>query len=98
PVVIKRILPHLIENEQALKLFLDEARIAAQLQHPHIAQLYEMGEVDGTWYLAMEFVEGADLARIMRAVRNRKVRLPLGVACRVVADVAGALHYAHRAC
>lgn len=97
-VVIKRILPHLTENEQVLNLFLDEARIAAHLQHPHIAQLHEMGEVDGIWYLAMEFVDGADLARIVRLLRNRRERLPLPVVCRVIADAAAGLHHAHQAC
>ena len=63
-VCIKRILPHLGEQEDFIKMFMDEARIAANLTHPNIAQIYDIGEVDGSYFIAMEFVKGEDLRRI----------------------------------
>src|SRR5215470_13409876 len=67
-VVIKRARPELIDAETT-ELFLDEARLVASLQHPNIAQVYEIGAVNGTYFLVMEYVHGADLRQLMeRAV------------------------------
>ena len=62
-LVIKRILPHLADDENFLTMFEDEARLAAQLNHPHAVRVEELGKEDGTWYLAMEYLDGADLRR-----------------------------------
>src|SRR6476620_10377117 len=66
-VVVKRILPHLSEDDEFIEMFFDEARIAALLNHPNIAQIYELGEVEGTYYIAMEYVQGESL----RALNTR---------------------------
>ncbi len=93
--VLKRVLPHLAENPEFRELFLDEARIAARLSHPNIAQIFELGDVAGQSYIVMEYVAGVDLKRLVATLRADEQRLPLGLACRIVADAAGALHYAH---
>ena len=76
-------------------MFLDEARIAATLNHPNIVQIFDLGKADGEFFIAMEYVHGQDLRRICErglAVGNF---LPLRHAVRIIADAAGGLHYAH---
>ncbi len=94
-LVIKRLLPHLARNEDFLELFLSEARIAARLNHPNVVQIFELGDVRGDWYLAMEYVAGRDLARVVRRAKAAKKPLPLGAVLRIVSDAAAALDYAH---
>src|SRR5688572_24744107 len=65
-VVIKRILPHLDEDDQFVAMFLDEARIAARITHPNVCQVYELGEVDGQYFLSLEYLEGITLNSAMR--------------------------------
>ncbi|MEW6432092.1 MAG: tetratricopeptide repeat protein [Myxococcota bacterium] len=95
--VVKRVLPHLSSNAEFRDLFLDEARIAARLNHPGIAQIFELGDVDGQWFIAMEYVPGKDLRRIGGAARAQQRWYPVGLACRIIADAAAALDYAHKA-
>ncbi|MHB8873219.1 MAG: protein kinase domain-containing protein, partial [Myxococcaceae bacterium] len=85
-VVVKRILPHLVENEEFLGLFLAEARTAARLNHPNISQIFELGDVEGSWYLTMEYLAGHDLRSVVQTAKAKKKPLPLGAACRIVAD------------
>src|SRR4051812_29982261 len=59
-LVVKRVLPHLVEDESFVNMFLDEARLAAQLSHPNIASVTDFGEVEGAYYIAMELVRGPD--------------------------------------
>ena len=96
-LVIKRILPHLVEEEEFFTMFFDEARIAARLNHPNIVQIFDMGEVSGAHYLAMEYVAGDDLRRLQRHAVRTGVAIPLGVTCRIIADAAAALDHAHKA-
>src|SRR3954471_14911204 len=83
PLVLKRILPHLTENPRFLRLFLDEARIAARLVHPNIARILELGEADGSWYVAMEHVPGRDLRDLLRRMKERDELTPVEVALRI---------------
>jgi len=94
-LVIKRILPHLADDENFLSMFEDEARLAAQLNHPHAVRVEELGKEDGTWYLAMEYLDGADLRDLARRARGMRQTIPLEVILQIGADVASALHYAH---
>jgi serine/threonine protein kinase len=94
-VVIKRLRPELAANGWATELFLQEARIAATLEHPQIAQVYDVGEEDGSYFLAMEHVSGQDLRMLIKVARRRQQSVPLEVSLRVVAELCGALHYAH---
>jgi serine/threonine protein kinase len=96
-LVIKRVLPHLAEDNEFLQMFLEEARIAARLNHPNLVQIFELGEEGGSSYLAMEYVPGEDLRRLDRLARSKDQRVPLGLACRIIADAAAGLHHAHLA-
>ena len=95
-VCIKRILPHLSEQEDFVKMFMDEARIAANLIHPHIAQIYDIGEVDGSYYIAMEYVRGEDLRRVYNQEVGRGRAMPSEPAAQIIMGAAAGLDYAHR--
>ena len=94
-VVIKRLFPHYAEHEHALRMFQDEARLLAELSHPNIPQVYDLGYGDGYWYLAMEHVGGFSLADVILAAAKAKKPLPLPVAISIVSQVCVALHHAH---
>lgn len=94
-VAIKRILPHLASEIQFVQMFLDEARIAAQLHHPNIVQLKDLGKLHDTLFLTMEYVEGADLRRILTQQVRSNLTMPFGVAARITAEVGKGLAYAH---
>ncbi len=94
-LVIKRILPHFAEDKTFATMFLDEARLAAQLSHPKIAQIYELGELDGQYFIAMEYIQGIDLDVMLQIVVDAGEFIPLGVVCKVVMDLLEALDYAH---
>jgi serine/threonine-protein kinase len=97
--VIKRILPHLGMDQDFVQMFLDEARIAARLSHPNIVQIFDLGQVDGDYFLAMEFIDGVNLEQVLdaeRAAGTGALRWPLAV--RIVADVAAGLDHAHKSC
>jgi len=94
-LVIKRILPHYSEDEAFVTMFKDEAKIAANLNHANIVQIYEFDQCEGSFYIAMEYIEGKDLKRILDAGRKRKKPVLAAEAVYVIAQVADALHYAH---
>jgi serine/threonine protein kinase len=95
-VAIKRILPHLSESEDFRAMFLDEARLAAQLTHPNIVHIYDFGKVEDYYFIAMEYVDGVDIGRMIRRAKERPV--PFELAARIFADVCAGLHFAHHAC
>lgn len=93
-LVIKRILQHVAEEGQFIEMFLDEARLAIQLNHPNICHIYEFGELDGSYFIAMEWVNGVPLGKMIR--KARKVGgIPAGIGVRIIATIADALSYAH---
>jgi serine/threonine protein kinase len=94
-VALKRILPLLSGAGEFVTMFIDEARIAASLTHVNIAQVLEFGEVNGQFYLAMELVEGADLARLADAARALGRRLSPAEVAFIVGEAARGLAYAH---
>ena len=96
-VVIKRILRHLASDQGFIEMFKNEARLAAQLQHPNVAQVFELGhdEPSDTWFIAMEFVHGRSLRACIEQALARGVRCPPRVAARVVADALRGLGFAH---
>jgi serine/threonine protein kinase len=94
-VVIKRILPQLATKSDFVEMFLDEARIAATLQHPNVVQMYDVGVVDGNYFIAMEYLHGEDVRSIMKALFRAEEKLPLEQALNIVIGLASGLHYAH---
>jgi TonB family protein len=95
-VAIKRILPHLTENDEFVTMFIDEAKLAAQLQHPNIIHIYDLGKIERSYYIAMEYIDGKDLRSLLRGLEEKKQRLPLGMALYIASRLAAALDYAHR--
>ncbi|MGC4114974.1 MAG: protein kinase [Myxococcales bacterium] len=96
-LVIKVLLPHLVKDPEFVRLFLDEARIAAQLNHPHIAAIYDLGQNEGSYFIAMEYVHGESLEVIERQAYERGRKVPLKILARLIADAASGLEYAHHA-
>lgn len=94
-VVLKRILPQHAESDEFIKMFLTEARLAATLHHPNIVQVYDIGEESGHYFFTMEWVQGQDLRRIVRAARKAEVALPLEHVLHIIAGVAAGLDHAH---
>ena len=94
-VVLKRLLPVHAENQEFVQMFLDEARIAAHLTHPNIAQIFDLGQVGDDYYIAMEYVHGVDLRRLCSQGIAEGNYLPLHHAVRIIAEVCDALAYAH---
>ena len=95
-VAIKRILSHLTDTPDFINMFIDEAKLAAQLSHNHIIQIYDLGKVGDDFFIAMEFVDGKDLRSILDSARKLGKPLPLELALMIVAALARALDYAHR--
>ncbi len=94
-VVIKTILPNLASNDEFVQMFLDEARIAARLTHPNIVQIYDLGRVGSTYFIAMEYVQGENLRTVAKACRKIKTSLPLQHTVKVISQACEGLHYAH---
>jgi len=94
-VVIKTLLPHLCEDEEFITMFKDEARLTAQLIHPNICQVFEFDQVGDTYYLAMEYLRGEDLRRLWKACELRATPLRVPLICRIIADSAAGLDFAH---
>ena len=94
-VVLKRILPELSVDADIVRMFLDEARLAAVLDHPNIVQVFDVGIVGGSYFYAMEFVEGQDVRKMLRRTVELERTIPLAVAIAIVRDVCAGLHYAH---
>jgi serine/threonine protein kinase len=93
--VLKRILPQHARDEEFVKMFLDEARLAATLHHPNVIQVYDIGITDGLYYFTMEYVHGQDLAAIIATARGQRRGMKLEHSIAIVAAVAAGLHHAH---
>jgi serine/threonine protein kinase len=96
-VVLKKILPELAEDPSFVESFLNEAKLAAQLNHSNIVQIYDLGMVGRSYFIAMEYIKGYDLSTILRAARKEHIALPISVALSIGRDFLGALDYAHNA-
>jgi serine/threonine protein kinase len=94
-VVLKRILPQLASNPSFVNMFLDEARIAATLQHPNVVQVYDIENVDNNYLFSMEYLHGADLHKIGRSLRQKRRGLPIDQAIAIMLGATAGLHYAH---
>lgn len=96
PYAVKRILPTLVEDGDLVRMFLDEARLVVQLDHPGIVAVHELGRQGTGYYIAMDYVAGLDLRVLVDHARRRGARLPVPLAAQVAWLVADALDHAHR--
>lgn len=94
-VVLKRILPHQSDNPEFVRMFLDEARIAADLSHPNVVNIFDAGQADGQYFITMEYLRGRDVASVFHETSRRQVPWPLGVTVHSMIDAARGLHAAH---
>ena len=94
-VVLKRIKPEHARDQRFMSMFLDEARLAANLHHGNIVQVFDIGESNGEYFFAMEYLHGEDLRAILSAVAKQRSHVPLGHVVGIVAAAAAGLHHAH---
>lgn len=95
PLALKHLHPHLSENEDFVRMFLDEGRVAKQLDHPNVVRVYDVGTVDSDYYLVMEYVDGRDLAQLITALRLKGQLMPAPIAFEVLRQTLTALAYVH---
>jgi serine/threonine protein kinase len=95
-VALKVILPHLADSAQLREMFLNEARIAAKLEHPNIVVTYELGEFEGKYFIAMEYLPGEDFSAVVTRCQGN-LRIPIEIATALAQQAAQGLHYAHEA-
>ena len=94
-IAIKRILPHISSDPELIELFIEEAKLAVQLSHANIAQIFDLGETEGSYFIAMEYIDGQSLKALWERWTERGKRLPPEAVCHIVGRVADALHHAH---
>jgi serine/threonine-protein kinase len=94
-LVLKRILPHLAEDPRFVGMFLTEARVAAQLNHPHIVQIFDFGQSEGSYYLAMEYIDGPDLRTLLARATQAGLSLPPAFCAKLISAACEALAFAH---
>lgn len=94
-VALKRLLTESSEDPNLVTSFVHEAQLAAKLQHPNIAQAYELGRIDNTYYIAMELVPGPTLAQVIAQARNGAGAVPLAIALEILIQIADALDHVH---
>ena len=96
-VVIKRILPQLRGDGRFVEMFLNEARLAAALHHPNIVEIYNIDRETEDFFIVMEYLSGEDLRLILRRAKREDFRIPVAIACRIIADAVAGLDFAHSA-
>src|SRR5579863_2628213 len=95
-VALKMIHPNFAADDEFIQMLVDEAKIAVQLNHGNIAQTFDLGRVGDTYYITMEYVDGADLYKILRRGSEQELEMPLDVCAFIAKEVASALDHAHR--
>ena len=95
-VVLKTILPELASNPQFVAMFVNEARLAAMLSHPNCVQIFDLGQEGDCLYIAMEYLEGFSLARVLKRAKEKRVSIGEPLIARIIMDAASGLDYAHR--
>mgnify|MGYP001348107372 CR=1 FL=1 len=94
-ICIKRIRPHLSSQPNFVNMFLNEAKLAARLNHPNIAQIYDLGRINDSYFIAMEYISGRDMSRIIPKAQAHGIPFPMVYALKVAANVCDGLNYAH---
>lgn len=94
-LVVKRILAQRADHPEFVEMFISEAKVMVQLNHPKIVDVLDFGQIDGRYYIAMEYVKGIDCAQLLCSCATKRVRPSPVIAVHIVADILDALHYAH---
>ena len=94
-ICIKRIRPHLSSQPNFVQMFLNEAKLAAQLNHPNIVQIYDLGRVNDSYFIAMEYISGRDMSRIIPKAEKAGISFPMIYALRIASNVCEGLYFAH---
>lgn len=94
-ICIKRIRPHLSSQENFVRMFLNEAKLAAQLSHPTVVQIYDLGRINDSYFIAMEYIPGRDMSRIIPKAERAGIPFPMIYALRIASSVCEGLYYAH---
>jgi eukaryotic-like serine/threonine-protein kinase len=95
-VVLKRVLQQFSSDPEFVRMFINEARLAARLEHPNIVRTYEFGEVNGQYFTTMEYLPGEDLAKVLDRLVFSRQHLPIHVAAGIISQVCAGLHFAHQ--
>ena len=94
-IVIKRIRPHLSAIPSFVNMFLGEAKLAAQLNHPNIVQIYDLGKIKDSYFIAMEYISGRDMSSVIPKAKATRIAFPVEYALKIASNVCEALYYAH---
>jgi eukaryotic-like serine/threonine-protein kinase len=97
-VVVKQMLPQLSDNDQFADLLIQEAKLAARLNHTNVVQVFDLGRHEGVLFIAMEYIEGFDLNELLRRCARTRIPLPIPFALMIVSEALRGLDYAHRRC
>ena len=95
-VALKRILPNISADQDFIDMFIDEAKLAVQMRHANIVQIYDLGQAEGSYYIAMEYIAGVDLRTVWDRARRRNRLLPIAMSAYIMQKVAEGLDFAHR--
>jgi serine/threonine-protein kinase len=95
-VALKVIHPNFSSDPDFVRMLVDEAKLAVQLQHANIVQTYDLGHVEGQYYIVMELIDGADLYKVLKTASELGLEFPVDVAAHITSEVATGLDYAHR--
>jgi eukaryotic-like serine/threonine-protein kinase len=98
PVALKRLHPHIAEDPSMVQAFVHEARLASHLHHPNVAQTYELGKVDDTYFIAMEYIVGPTLTQLLKQSAEAAGPVPIPIALSILGQICDALDYAHNLC
>ena len=94
-IAVKKIRPHLTHDENFVRMFLNEAKLAAQLSHPNIVQIYDLGKINDSYFIAMEYVSGRDMSRVIPKCKSLGIPFPMEYALKITSAALEALYYAH---
>ena len=94
-IAVKKILPHLISEEDLINSFIDEAKLAAFLQHQNIAQVYDFGKIENSYFIAMEYLAGKDLRFVIKKSQEEKLPLGLPNILHIISQICAGIDYAH---
>src|SRR5690554_6324474 len=94
-LAVKKILPSIAEDESFINMFIDEAKIAGQLNHPNIAQIFDLGKVDDSYFIALEFISGKDLKTSFERARRQGEKVSIPRICYIISKICEGLGYAH---